>query len=264
MLNYHPRSPWSEEDIQNLVKNSEVYPTYSTINHLVNRHSNSTEFAIDTEDSILQRLPFAVSKLWESVGLKLDYEYNQDLTLEQLNLVLCYIRKIDPNSFYQSVEILVKSVHILESKDAFTDVSYTDPDLPFTVFINIPNYKCKNWLERAVENIIHETMHLQLSLLEDKYDLYLDSNRKTYSPWKDAFRDSKGLLHALYVFANLQHFWQEVYNKRKCSFAARRIEEIESEKNLIDYELIKSLYTQKGVQLLGSCLAKNTMFLNLL
>lgn len=254
MLNYYPRSSWSKEDVQNLVKDSEVYPTYSTISHLINRYSDNTESIIHTENSILQRLPFAASTLWESVGLTLDYEYNQDLTLEQLNLVLSYIGKIDPKSLYQSVEILVKSVHILETDDTFTDVSYTDPDFPFTVFINIPNYNCENWLERAVENIIHETMHLQLSLLENKHDLYLDSNRKTYSPWKDAFRDSKGLLHALYVFANLQHFWQEVYNKRKCCFAARRIKEIECEKNLIDYELIKSLYTQKGLQLLRLCL----------
>lgn len=254
MFNYHPRSSWSDEDIQSLVRSSEVYPTYSTANHLINCYSDNTESAIDTEHSILQRLPVAASTLWESVGITLDYKYNQDLALEQLNLILSYIMEVDPTSVYQSVRILVKSVHVLEANDAFTDVSYTDPDLPFTVFINLPNYECKNWLERAVENIIHETMHLQLSLLEDKYDLYLDSTRKTYSPWKDAFRDSKGLLHALYVFANLQHFWQEAYNNKNCSFAARRVEEIKYEKNLIDYELIKSLYTQKGVQLLRSCL----------
>lgn len=254
MFEYYPRSSWSEEDIQNLVKDSQVYPTYSTINYLINRYFNDIETIIDTEDSILQKLPPAVSALWEDIGLTLDYTYNADVALKQLNLVLQYIKDFDPNSLYKSVKTLVKSIHLLETDDIDTDTSYTDPDLPFTIFINVPLYEHENWLERTVENVVHETMHLQLSLIEKKHKLYSDSSHKAYSPWKDEFRDSKGLLHALYVFANLQHFWQGVYNKKKCMFAAARIKDIEIKKCLIDYELIEPLYTQKGVKLLRSCL----------
>lgn len=254
MFEYYPRNTWSEEDVRNLVKDSQVYPTYSTINHLINRYSNGIKTTVNTEDSILQKLPFVVSALWEDIGLTLDYTYNTDIALKQLNSVLQYIEDFDPTSFYKSVKILVKSIHLLETDDIDTDTSYTDPELPFTIFINLPLHEHKNWLERTVENVVHETMHLQLSLIEKKYKLYSDSSHKAYSPWKDEFRDSKGLLHALYVFANLQHFWQGVYNKKKCMFAAARIQDIEIKKGLIDYESIEPLYTQKGVKLLRSCL----------
>ncbi|AMN67227.1 hypothetical protein [Psychrobacter sp. P11G5] len=123
MFEYYPRSSWSEEDIQNLVKDSQVYPTYSTINYLINRYFNDIETIIDTEDSILQKLPPAVSALWEDIGLTLDYTYNADVALKQLNLVLQYIKDFDPNSLYKSVKTLVKSIHLLETDDIDTDTS---------------------------------------------------------------------------------------------------------------------------------------------
>ena len=254
MFEYFPRNTWSKKDVKNLVKDSQVYPTYSTINHLINCYSNDIKTTIDTGESILQRLPSELSIIWEDNGLALDYTYNPDIASKQLNMALQYIEDFDPTSLFNSVKILVKSIHLLETKDIYTDISYTDPDLPFTIFINLPLYEHENWLERIVENVIHETMHLQLSLIEKKHKLYLNNCHKTYSPWKDELRDSKGLLHALYVFANLQFFWQRVYNKKKCMFAAARIKDIETKKRLINYKLIEPLYTQKGVKLLRSCL----------
>ncbi len=63
---------------------------------------------------------------------------------------------------------LIKSIHLLKTENDYNDISFSDPNLPYTVFINLPDINLENWLERTVENLIHETMHLLLSLLEKK------------------------------------------------------------------------------------------------
>jgi HEXXH motif-containing protein len=65
---------------------------------------------------------------------------------------------------------------------------------------------------------VHEAMHLQLSLIEKVVPLINSNGQKFYSPWKDEYRNSTGILHALYVFQVLNSFFWELLNYDLLSF----------------------------------------------
>ena len=56
----------------------------------------------------------------------------RDLMIRSIEL----IREVDP--FGGTVVTLCRSVHPLIAPDADTDVSYSDPSLPFSVFVSAP------------------------------------------------------------------------------------------------------------------------------
>lgn len=97
-----------------------------------------------------------------------------------------------------TVSTLVRSVHILKSDDPGIDISFSDPPIPFSIFLSVS--QGKDACLRIAEAIIHEAMHLQLSLVEQVVPLVLDDTMARFSPWKQKLRPLSGLIHALYVF----------------------------------------------------------------
>ena len=109
-----------------------------------------------------------------------------------------------------SVEQLVRCIHLVKASSPDTDCSYSRPDLPFSVFLSVPSPGSHARVERVAEALVHETMHLQLSLLERGIQL-VESDRPdavSFSPWRDCERNAQGVLHGLYVFVIVQRMWQ--------------------------------------------------------
>jgi len=109
-----------------------------------------------------------------------------------------------------SVEYLVRCVHLLKAPSPEVDCSFSRPDLPFSVFLSIPDSGSRARVERVAEALVHETMHLQLSLLERRIQLVEPDRPEsvTFSPWRNCERNVQGVLHALYVFVIVQRLWQ--------------------------------------------------------
>ena len=105
---------------------------------------------------------------------------------------------------------LVRSLHVIDPAGDETDVSFSDPALPFSVFVSVP----KVWSEvaalRVAEGILHEAMHLQLTLVERVVSLVVPQRLMYYSPWRGENRDSEGILHALFTFAVIRSFLAEM------------------------------------------------------
>ena len=101
-------------------------------------------------------------------------------------------------------ELLVV-VHLLKPPGPDYDVSYSDPNVPFSIFVSLwPGVQaCGD--PRLAEAIVHG-VHLQLTLLEDVLPLVTVSSRGHYSPWKGMMRPSQGILHGLYVFRVIDDF----------------------------------------------------------
>ena len=60
-----------------------------------------------------------------------------------------------------------------------------------------------------LEAILHEAMHLQLSLIE-RYIPLIESTGETklyYSPWRNEARPARGVLHGLFVFRAIYEFF---------------------------------------------------------
>jgi hypothetical protein len=76
----------------------------------------------------------------------------------------------------KSVALLVRSVHILSTKDSAYDTSFSEPALPFSIFTNVAGLETDSAM-RTAEAIIHEAMHLQLTLVEQLTPIVLTVER---------------------------------------------------------------------------------------
>ena len=102
---------------------------------------------------------------------------------------------------------LVKALHVIEPGDNDTDVSFSDPAVPFSIFVSVPPTASETGTLRVAEAILHEAMHLHLTLIAQIVPLVEPRGRMRYSPWRGEERDSEGILQALYVFSVIRSFF---------------------------------------------------------
>lgn len=179
-------------------------------------------------------------------ALELENQVPLNCLSEAINLI-----KTIP-SLSQSVFTLVKSLHLLKLDDDAYDVSFSEPQVPFSIFISIPKRRVESDFLRVAEAIVHEGMHLQLSLIEKIVPLIKSNEQKFYSPWRDEYRNSTGILHALYVFNVIQSFYTSlsrslrsvdlVYIKKRRDEVASQVSKVEDFSQSLDL-------TQHGLQL---------------
>ena len=101
---------------------------------------------------------------------------------------------------------LVKVIHILRAQGDEYDVSHSDPVVPFSVFVSVPKSPAHYNSMRVAESIVHEAMHLQLTLIERAGPLVMPSLSRYFSPWKKTYRAPAGVLHGLYVFRVIESY----------------------------------------------------------
>jgi hypothetical protein len=117
---------------------------------------------------------------------------------EQMQSALEGIASLD--GLAESLGCLICSCHVLAAKRGY-DVSHTTPALPLSIFISIPAPDERHAKMRLAESVIHEAMHLQLTLIESTVRLVEQADATAFSPWKQTARPVQGVLHGLYVFA---------------------------------------------------------------
>jgi HEXXH motif-containing protein len=139
-------------------------------------------------------------------------QINNTNVLEQLEEAINYLKLLP--SLYEVAANLVKSIHLINPDDDDYDISFSEPHIPFTIFVSIPLLRSLNSTLRVAEAIVHETMHLQLTLVERVVALTNPTNGRYFSPWRGEYRTAQGLLHALYVFRVIDCFFGELLNRR--------------------------------------------------
>ena len=130
-----------------------------------------------------------------------------------------------------TIAALVRICHVLKPRDDDYDISHSDPLVPFSIFVSVPHKHRSNDVLRVAESIIHEAMHLQLTLIEHDLPLVDTSASTHFSPWKDTCRPPQGVLHALYVFRVIDRFFERlqtlsVLSVTEASYIKNRREEI--------------------------------------
>ena len=124
-------------------------------------------------------------------------------------------------SLQATVTILMRTCHVLKPENDAYDVSYSDPQVPFSVFVSIPRTRSPTDALRVAESLVHEAMHLQLTLIERLLPLVEELDQKYFSPWKMAKRPPRGVLHALYVFRVLDSIFGRLLELHGWSFASK-------------------------------------------
>ena len=214
-----------------------------------------TQFPSDMQ---VELLPEGVARGWRNLGLEFASvaEMNEAEFPQVLERSLDLIRKVPP--LHGTVAGLCRSLHLLVASGRDVDVSYSDPTLPFSVFVSCPPATERDRVERLAESIMHESLHLQLTLVESVNTFLIEELDDTpvSSPWKNELRSVRGLLHAVYVFGNLRYFWQHVATglPESSSFAQERIETIKREMEAASHLLASRCLTEKGRRLASSCL----------
>lgn len=160
-----------------------------------------------------------------------------------------------------SVTALVCSVHILSVPDPARDCSFSDPTIPFSVFVSVPDVPQPERSLRVAEALAHEALHLQLSLVEHWVPLVEDRPREdlVLSPWKGEGRTVRGLLHAVYVFSILSCFWAEVARlgtDRHQQFAHSRVAAIDAEVRRAGHLADAPSLTASGARLAANLLSQ--------
>jgi HEXXH motif-containing protein len=156
-------------------------------------------------------------------------------------------------SLVRTVSALVRSVHVLRSTDPGIDISFSDPAIPFSIFLSVSEGAEVDL--RIAEAIIHESMHLQLSLVEELVPLVMDDRITLYSPWKRANRPLSGVVHALYVFRVIDEWLASISISNPGSQSiSRRRAQIADEIKELDLAGCESGLTGEGCDLLGRLL----------
>lgn len=109
-------------------------------------------------------------------------------------------------SLMRSVAVLVRSLHLIRPEDDDHDVSFSEPHVPFSIFVSVPNRRIPDDGWRIAEAVVHEAMHLQLTLIERVIPLVKPTQGKLFSPWRATYRPVQGVLHGAYVFRVIDSF----------------------------------------------------------
>lgn len=199
------------------------------------------------------------SKPWERLGLQFAKERHIEGTRFVDTLVEALVLIEGNREIHATVKSMCRSLHPLVCDMREVDVSFSDPELPFSIFVSCPPLEAQHRIERLAENIVHEALHLQLTLVERAKPLVLanaDENL-VYSPWKKERRNLSGLIHGIYVFGNLREFWANIAEQtpQSVEFGKERVTAIEAEMRNLVHVVESSKLTTSGQVLLSSYLA---------
>ena len=193
------------------------------------------------------------AKGFQAKGLNL-YEFDElgeTCCLQTLSEALTLVAQVP--SLGQSIQMLVKSIHLLRPDGPTMDTSFSEPRLPFSIFVSVPPGRIEDDVSRVAEAIVHEAMHLQLSLVERQVPLIGNSRIEIFSPWRGEIRDASGLLHALYVFRAI-YDWLGLMSAQLPRYACRRRREIEQQVREVDWPCLRPALTPAGTVLLDRLL----------
>ncbi len=108
----------------------------------------------------------------------------------------------------KTVARLVNSIQVLSSDDEEIDVSFSHPELFSTIFVSVCKDRTPVSSIRVAESILHESMHLKLTLIEHFVPFVKpDTGNRYFSPWREEPRPARGVLHGLFVFRAIFDFF---------------------------------------------------------
>ena len=197
----------------------------------------------------LEKLPTALAHLAtdNGVALKNTCDLNETYVGSVLRPSCTLIKELAPELFL-SIRNLLRSLHVLESPDKNYDVSFSLPCLPNSIFVSIPQPGERDVISRLAEAIVHEVLHLQLSLVERICPVVCNDSEQefVYAPWRDELRPLGGVLHGLFVFRGVEMLWSRVtknYPSNVFNFANNRVDEIRRQCLLVKPKKYRSLTT---------------------
>ncbi len=157
--------------------------------------------------------------------------------LRKIQCAMGFIDLVSPAHF--SIINLVRAIQVLKQESEEFDLSYSHPHIPFTIFVSVCKDDSAISNLRVAESILHEAMHLKLTLIEEVVPLtFVDSEILFYSPWRDQQRPVKGVIHGLFVFKAIEEFYITLLKNpmlfESKEYLSERVTQIQNEIKLIE------------------------------
>ena len=198
-----------------------------------NPNANRLEFKVlslgSSLDCRIEALPASSKERYERRGLEFSDRAFDKNKVAAIEASFSLISKVP--SLHATVCTYLKALHVLKAPGIDYDVSSSDPEVPFSIFISVPDLEREGTL-RLAESIVHECMHLHLTFIDAITPLVGDLRASAFSPWQQEVRPLKGVLHGLYVFAVIDAYFnlleqaislarneEEFVAKRRCEIA---------------------------------------------
>jgi hypothetical protein len=203
----------------------------------------------------VEALQGAALRRYTDLGLNFHTESATDLRGIHHRIVEAFDRLAQVPSAAAAVGAVLVVIHVTKPERPDYDESYSDPHLPFSIFVGSDGSQQGNGDLRLAEGILHECMHLQLTLMEETVPMVSSANERHYSPWQETMRPSQGILHGLYVFRVIQDFHRALLKSacltpREQIYLTRRIDSIEDE-----VAAVGDLAASRDLTETGKCLA---------
>ncbi len=217
------------------------------------RNVSSQQSFIATLDVVLELPSPKLSPFYQSHGLEplSQSEIEESASIEKLRVAFEMLRNV-PEA-YDCIGLLVKCIQVLKQPDPEIDISYSHPDIPFTIFVTVCQDAGPTESLRVAESILHEAMHLKLSLIEEILPLIKPNAAGRYfSPWRDEPRPAKGVLHGLFVFRAVLEYLEELGRRSDANLNSHsqfRIFDIKEELNKLESFLFCPDLTSRGTLL---------------
>jgi len=223
------------------------YSTTKILSHTSDKVAPSpivAPFALGSFELSIEVLPAETQKEFEHLGLTFANQQEHLSKESSAALKACFELIGENPTLLHSILTLVRCVHFLSSTDGDNDVSFSDPNIPFSIFISMPNEHTPNATARLAESIIHESMHLQLTLIEKFSPLIGRESEILFSPWKNSERDARGVMHAVYVFSVILRAIDSLSSDS--SYISKRRREIREQLKIVDHQRLLACFTEIG------------------
>jgi HEXXH motif-containing protein len=200
----------------------------------------------------------SLETFYQKHGLEILNLKNHEEVASKVTNAITILELIEPVGVF--IRQIVKSIQILKAGDEEIDVSYSHPDIPFSIFFSVCQPTTIISDLRVAESILHEAMHLKLTLIENFCPLVEIGSKETYySPWRDEQRPIRGVLHGLFVFRAIADFYFQLnhlpFDQEIRQFLIDRISSINNEiGTLSDFGKTPGL-TIRGKKLVGKLLS---------
>ena len=189
---------------------------YSIINSII-EGQNYTESTIALKGTNI-KIALSINELqsfYDEHGLHVSGIQNkQNSIIYKVESALQVIHSVP--EVFSFINKIVKSIQIIDAEYSDTDTSYSHPNIPFSIFFSVCEEASIISDLRVAESILHEAMHLMLTLIETHVELIEPNSKETfYSPWRDEERPLRGILHGMFVFKAIKVFYDLLAEKKK-------------------------------------------------
>ena len=189
---------------------------------LVTSLDAQSRYGVKYDPIQIELLPEEIARQWASPGVSFfgAEEIPRDGVTDRVEDAIELLDGVP--TMLATVCSLIRSLHLLDTSDDQVDVSFSEPKMPFSVFISVPGPGVQAGIFRVAEAMLHEAMHLQLTLIEGFVPLVEPTGATFFSPWRNEYRTPLGVLHALYVFRVVDAFFGAILTDVPASESLRR------------------------------------------